>query len=102
MAVTHLDVLDQFEKIPVCIGYQRGTETVQVLPNSLSVLEECEPIYEELPGWQEDTSQARSLSDLPDAARKYLKRLEGLMGKKISMVTVGSDRDQIILIEPIA
>ena len=75
---------------------------MQVLPNSLSVLEECEPIYEELPGWQEDTSSARSRSDLPAAARAYLERLEELMGKKISMVTVGSDRDQIILVEPIA
>jgi adenylosuccinate synthase len=101
LAVTHLDVLDQFDRIPVCTHYELDGKRVDLLPSSLRTLERCRPIFEELPGWKQDTSAARTLDALPAAARGYLERLEALLGTHISMVTVGSKRDQVILVDPV-
>lgn len=99
VAVTHLDVLDELDTIPVCTHYRHGRDTLDIFPNSLEVLAECEPVYEELPGWKQPISQATSLADLPDNARRYLDRLAELAGAPICLVLVGPRRDQTIAIE---
>ena len=98
MAVTHLDVLDDLDEIPICTVYQCGAEKVEIFPNSLAKLGKCAPIYERHPGWKTDTTGARRLEDLPDNARAYLRRLEELTGVRICAVLVGPRRDQTILI----
>jgi adenylosuccinate synthase len=99
IALTKLDVLDAFEAIPVCVGYRdplTGAEFTSV-PASEPLYSRLVPIYEELPGWQADTAHVRSWSQLPEAARAYVERLEALAGVPISHVSVGPERDQMIV-----
>jgi len=99
LAVTHLDVLDQFDTIPICVAYHSDGEVRDTFPNSLAHLERCTPIYEEMPGWRRDTTGVRSAADLPRAARAYLDRLAQMMGAQLCMALVGPRRDQTIVIE---
>jgi adenylosuccinate synthase len=96
IAVTKLDVLDGLPTVPVCTAYRldgRRLDTVPIEP----LLERVEPEYEELPGWEGPTSSAQSLEDLPVAARRYLDRLEELVGAPITIVSVGPGRHETIL-----
>src|SRR5579859_3198893 len=79
VAITKLDVLDTFPTIKICTAYQLHGKTIHSLPASMSDLAACEPIYEEVPGWQCDTSGIGAYDDLPTAAKQYLKRLEELL-----------------------
>jgi adenylosuccinate synthase len=109
LAVTKLDVLDGLPSVRICVGYRfrgdRASETqggmvagrrLEEFPGSLSVLENCEPIYEEMEGWQRSTAAARDVSDLPEGARRYLARIEELVGCPIRRVSTGTKRDQIL------
>jgi adenylosuccinate synthase len=96
LAVTKLDVLDTFAEIPVGVGYRLDGEACDELPSEVDVLERVKPVYDTLPGWQASTGGARTLADLPTAARRYLDRLEELSGAPIRYVSVGTRRDQII------
>jgi adenylosuccinate synthase len=96
LAVTKLDVLDTFAEIPVGISYRLDGAVCEEMPSDVARLERVEPVYEVLPGWQQDTSGARKLADLPPAARAYLDRLQDLSGAPIRYVSVGTRRDQII------
>ena len=99
IALTKLDVLDDFERIRIGRAYRDpadGREWTTV-PASTSVYERLEPVYEELPGWQVDTTACRSWSDLPVAARAYVERIEKLAGVAISHVSVGPERAQMIV-----
>ncbi len=96
LAVTKLDVLDTFAEIPVGISYRLDGAVCEEMPSDVGRLERVEPVYEVLPGWQQDTSGARKLADLPPAARAYLDRLQDLSGAPIRYVSVGTRRDQII------
>jgi len=99
IALTKLDVLDDLERIPIAVAYRDpadGREWTTV-PASTSVYERLEPVYEELPGWQTDTTACRTWSDLPSAAREYVERLEELAGAPISHVSVGPERAQMIV-----
>jgi adenylosuccinate synthase len=98
LAVTKLDVLDAFERVPVCIGYTLNGKPCEEFPDEVELLERVKPVYEELEGWQAPTSEARRLSDLPAAARAYLHRLEALAETPIRYVSVGTRRDQIIAV----
>jgi len=95
LAVTKLDVLDEMPKIKVCIGYKYGKKFYKRFPADLRVLNNCKPIYEEHPGWLEDTTSVKSFNKLPKNAKKYLIRLKSLLGAKITIISVGSDRTQI-------
>ena len=99
IALTKLDVLDAFERIPIGVGYRDPLEGRDwaTVPASASVYERLEPIYEELPGWRADTTACRSWEDLPARARAYVERLEELAGVPISHVSVGPERDQMIV-----
>lgn len=99
LAVTHLDVLDTFDRVPMCTAYRCQGKTIDYFPNSLSRLASCEPVYEELPGWKQDISSARTMDELPENARAYLRHIEELIGVPIVMVTVGPEREQVIRVE---
>jgi adenylosuccinate synthase len=101
LVVMKLDVLDQMETIKVCTGYRYRGSVISEFPASLKLLGECQPVYEEFPGWQSDTTGARELGDLPLRARDYLRRLEDLAGAPIAMVSVGWRRDETILVNEI-
>jgi len=96
LALTKLDVLDSFDEIRVATGYRAEGDTLDTFPADLPQLEGVEPDYETLPGWQTDTSSARSIQDLPAAARAYIDRIEELTGVPVWYVSVGTGREQII------
>jgi adenylosuccinate synthase len=101
LVVMKLDVLDGMETVKLCTGYQYRNSVLKEFPASLKVLAECTPIYEEMPGWRKETTQAKQFSDLPVQAQDYLKRISELSGAPISMVSVGWRRDETILVNDI-
>jgi len=96
--LTKLDVLTGWEKIPVCVAYDVDGTRHDELPASQTDFHHAKPIYEYLPGWKEDISKARSLSDLPKNAQDYVKYLEEISGAPISAIGVGPGRDETIRI----
>jgi len=96
LAITKLDVLDRFERIKVCTGYKFGDKVLREFPTDPMVLENCEPIYEEHPGWLEPTTDVRTWDELPKIARDYLSFLEEITGASAKIVSVGSKRSQTI------
>ena len=101
ISLTRLDVLDEFEMLKVCVAYNINGRRVEAFPSSRLTLESAEPIYEELPGWQEETSHCRRFDDLPDNAQRYVRRIEELIGAPAALVSVGPERDQAIIVDPI-
>ncbi|MHB9093523.1 MAG: adenylosuccinate synthase [Eubacteriales bacterium] len=99
MAVTKLDVLTGMDTLKICTGYRRGNEIIRDFPASLKTLAECEPVYEEMPGWHDDITSAKAFADLPAAAQNYLNRLSELAGTPISIIGVGTRRTQTIIID---
>lgn len=99
IALTKLDVLSDFETIKVCTGYRFEGKELETLPAKLEIFENCEPVYEELPGWNKDITGVRSYDQLPENAKKYVKRLEELAGCPIVMVSVGPRRDQTMMLK---
>lgn len=97
LAITKLDVLSGLEKLRICTGYNYRGDVITEFPASLKALNECVPVYEDLPGWSEDITKARKLEDLPVQARKYLERLSEVSGAPIALIGVGSRRTQTIL-----
>lgn len=98
-AVTKLDVMGGLEKIKICTGYKYGEQVFSEFPLSQKVLAACEPVYEELPGWQEDISGIREYNDLPPAARNYLTRIKELTGVDLFLIAVGPRRDETIILQ---
>ena len=98
LIVTKLDVLDDQETIRICTGYKNDKKVYHNFPADLDVLENCEPIYEEVSGWMEDTSNVRDVKDLPGKAMDYIRTIEEIIGLKVKMVSVGPERLQIISI----
>ena len=96
LAVTKLDVLDTLDRVAVCTGYKVGDEVHETFPGDLVLLEKAVPVYEWFDGWRTSTAAARTLGDLPAAARRYLDRIRELADTPISYVSVGTHRDQII------
>ena len=94
LAVTKIDTLAGLEKIKVCVGYKFNGEVIDYFPASLEDLAKCEPIYEEFDGWDKSVADARSYDELPENAKKYLKRIEEFTDTKISIISVGPKRDQ--------
>jgi adenylosuccinate synthase len=98
LAVTNLDGLDDVDPIRICVGYRLNGKRLDVPPCDAVQLDNCEPIYEEMPGWKQSTTSAKKLSQLPLHARNYVKRLGQLTGAKISIVSVGPTRAQTIFL----
>jgi adenylosuccinate synthase len=97
IAVTKLDVLDGMPSLRICTAYRLGQERYVTVPRT-AVLQRVEPEYEELPGWSQPTSHAKTWDDLPLAARDYLRRIEALAGAPVTIVSVGRGRDETILL----
>ena len=100
-AITRLDVLDTLPQLKISVGYKLDGDTIDYFPASAVALDRCQPIYEELPGWQVPTSAIRQYNQLPPQARQYLARLEELISCPISLISVGMRREQAILKMPI-
>ncbi len=98
-AITRLDVLDQLPAIKVCTAYRLGDKVVKTMPASTQALARAEPVYEELPGWQRDTSGVRRFEDLPRQAQDYVRYIEGVLGAPVWLVSVGPERDQGIVMK---
>ena len=96
LAITKLDILDKLEKINICTGYKLRDEILEEFPADLQILQQCEPIYEEINGWQEPTSHIKTWDDMPQGARKYLEFIESLINRPIKIISVGSKRSQTI------
>lgn len=96
LAITKLDILSRFDALRLCVAYERGGQRVEVFPSDLRVLAECSPVYETLPGWGTDLSQASVFEDLPQAARRYVERIEEFTGLPVTYVSVGPGRGQTI------
>ena len=99
LAITKLDVLDELEEIKVCVAYEVDGQTCHHFPSNASTFAQCQPIYQTLPGWQQDTTHCRTLKDLPSQALDYLKFLAELMEVPIAIVSLGASRDQTIIVE---
>jgi adenylosuccinate synthase len=97
LAVTRLDVLDCFPRLKVCVGYELGGAPACGFPADLKKLEKCRPVYEEMDGWVTPTGEIRRYSQLPLAARRYLKKLEEVCDCPVKMVSVGPRREETIL-----
>ncbi|MDP5276057.1 adenylosuccinate synthase [Chengkuizengella axinellae] len=94
LSLNSIDVLTGLKTLKICTGYKYNGEIIKHYPANLNMLAECEAVYEELPGWDEDITGAKSLEDLPKEARQYLERIESLTGISIAIFSVGPNREQ--------
>jgi adenylosuccinate synthase len=97
LAIMLLDVLSELDEIKVCTAYDLDGDKVEFFPGDAFALARCRPVYEALPGWRRDISGARRLADLPAATRRYVDRLSELLGRPVSILSVGPDRAQTVL-----
>lgn len=103
ICLTKLDVLDGLPKIGICTGYRYDGQEIDTVPIGADNYARCEPIIEEMPGWQESTAGIRALDDLPANARAYIKRLEETSGVSVDIISTGPDRqDTIVMQNPFA
>lgn len=94
LSLNSIDVLTGIETLKICVAYRYKGELIEEFPASLKMLADCEPVYEELPGWTEDITGCKSLDELPENARHYLERISQLTGIPLSIFSVGPDRTQ--------
>ena len=99
MAITKLDVLTKLIKIKLCTAYKYNGKLIKDFPVDTSILAKCEPIYEELPGWEESISDVRNPNELPDNAKNYIKRIQEILNLPIFIVSVGADREQTLVLD---
>jgi adenylosuccinate synthase len=97
LVVTKLDVLSGLEKVPICVAYEVDGKRTDDMPMTQTEFHHATPVYEELPGWWEDISQARSFDELPANAQRYIERIEELAGTRVSIVGVGPGRDENVV-----
>lgn len=97
IALTKLDILDDFPKIKICVGYRYKGNVYEELPHEPSVIWSCEPVYEEMEGWQESTVGIKSLDSLPKKARAYIQRAEDLIGVGIDIISTSKKREDTII-----
>ena len=96
IAMTKLDVFDTLTDLQVCVAYRyKGKETTR-FPSSLQVLEECEPVYETLPGWEQPLTEARDAADIPQRTKDYVTYVSDYLNVPIPIISIGPDRDQIV------
>ena len=101
LSLNSIDVLSGLDTVKICLAYDLDGERIDHYPASLEQLKRCKPIYEELPGWSEDITGCRSLDELPENARNYVRRVGELVGVRISTFSVGPDRDQTNILESV-
>lgn len=94
IVITKLDVLDDLDSIKICTAYKYNGSVYKHFPADMKAQAECQPLYEELPGWSSDTTKITSYSKLPRNAKNYIKRIKDILETKIALISVGSDRKQ--------
>jgi adenylosuccinate synthase len=99
--LTKLDVLSGFQTLKIAVAYRYQGEVYEEFPPHQTIFHKCEPIYEELAGWDADISDARTFTELPEQAQAYVRRIEELAGTPVTLVSVGPSRDQTVRREPI-
>lgn len=99
MAITKLDILDNLDKIKVCVAYKRGNSTFHDFPKEFLLLEESEPVYEVMEGWKESTTGIREFKKLPENARKYVRKVEDTLGVGVDLISTGQRRDELIILK---
>jgi adenylosuccinate synthase len=102
LLITKLDVLDSFPVIRLCNAYTCNGSTIKGFPSSQQVLQACDPVYEDMDGWQQDTSGIRRYEDLPMAARRFIERLSEVSGLPVLAISVGPDREQTIMLQELS
>jgi len=98
LCITKLDVLDGMDSIRICTGYKYQGKQMLSVPSEVDMLAQCEPVYEEMPGWQESTFGLTSYDQLPENAKRYLKRIEEIVGTPVDIISTGPDRVQTIIL----
>ncbi len=101
IALTRLDVLDALDSVKVCTGYKVDGDVLKDFPSDLAILDKCQPIYEEMPGWHKETSTIRNIKQLPSQAQRYISRLEELLSCPMSIISVGASRNQTIMVKQV-
>jgi len=99
ITITKLDVLNGFDQLKICTGYRIGGKIYRHFPSNLEMLKSANPIYEAFEGWKTEIRGVRKISDLPRNAKRYLRRIEELIDTKITMVSVGEERNETIVIK---
>ncbi|WHH61402.1 adenylosuccinate synthase [Petroclostridium sp. X23] len=97
IVVNKIDTLGDIDRLKICVGYKKGSETMTEFPPSLEELAVCEPVYEEMDGWDGDIGHIRKYEDLPENAKKYIERIEQICDVKVGMIGVGPGREQNII-----
>jgi len=98
LAITKLDVLDDLDVIKVCTSYKCNGDIIDFFPSDMDVLENCEPVYEEFPGWKKSTRDIRSFDKLPKEAKHYISKIEQITSTPVKIVSVGAKREETIFI----
>ena len=99
IALTKLDVLKGLKKIKICTAYKFKGKKIQEFPASLRIQKECDPVYEEVKGWEEDIRLVKDVNDLPMNAQRYIKLIEQLVGVEVCMVSLGNERGQTLMFD---
>lgn len=99
LAITKLDVLTKIETIKICTGYKLRGKVVDYFPSSLEAFDELLPVYEDMSGWKEDISNARSINDLPENTQNYISRISGLIGVPVAVISTGYERNAHIMVK---
>ncbi len=97
LAITKLDIMSGLDSLKICTGYQTGDEVYSNLPWGPADLSQYQPVYEDIPGWEDDVSSMRSWDELSEQAQTYLTRIEELTGLPIKIISVGPERSQVII-----
>lgn len=96
IVLTKLDVLSGINPIKICVGYKHKEQTLLDFPNNIDILEELTPIYEDMPGWEEDITSCKNFEDLPEQCKKYVEKIESILEVPIEWISVGPERTQTI------
>lgn len=98
LCITKLDVLDGLDTLKLCTSYKYDGEMLELPPLGADAIEQCEPVYEEMPGWTDSTEGVRDYDSLPENAKKYLKRMEEIVGVPVDIISTGPERDETIIL----
>lgn len=101
LSLNSIDVLTGIETLKICVAYKYRGEVINHFPASLKILAECEPVFEEFPGWNEDITNVKTLNELPENARHYIERISQLTGIPLTIFSVGPDRNQTNLVRDV-
>ncbi|MEW6739454.1 MAG: adenylosuccinate synthase [Nitrospirota bacterium] len=99
IALTKMDILDGMDKLKICVGYKHNGRLYEEFPKETEVLENCEPVYEEVEGWKESTLGIKGFDKLPANAKKYIKKIEEMLKTEVQIISTGQKRDEIIVLK---